>query len=171
MKLTAFAIFISAAAVFAGPTVTIETSSQNEPGNPPQEKGCWIDHFETTSFAPKVSGLEAPAKLRIYAVVEAVPRYAGKDDDRKPGAPEVRTNYRILVGEKEVKPNGKPRPVVGKVMYWGCADCGRENPIAPKIVGWTAELELDGKIIAEAKSSPEAGGEIVQRIMRVVNKS
>ncbi|MBE2203070.1 MAG: hypothetical protein IAE94_01845 [Chthoniobacterales bacterium] len=168
MKLAALSLLLSAAVAFAEPTVTMETSSEKEPGHTPLETGCWVDHYEKTSFKPVIDGLEAPAKLRIYAVVEAVPRYAGKDDRKKMSDPEVRKNYRILVGEKNVKPGGKPRAVAGKVVIWGCKCCGRETPISPKIVGWTAELEdAEGKIIAEAKSSPEADGEIVATIMRV----
>lgn len=161
MKFASVAVFLfSVAAAFAGPTVTIETSTQNEAPKPPKEGSkCFLDHYETTTYSPKVSGLEERATLRVYAIVKTTE-----------GAEKTEALKTILVSEQSIAPGKEPKAAKAKVQYWGCADCAYSNAQNPKPIGWVAELEQDGKIVATASSPATEKGEVSPKIMRLVVK-
>lgn len=74
----------------------------------------------------------------------------------------------MQVYERNLKPGGGSiKDTWVKVPFWGCDCCAYANPLNPESVGWTAELEQNGQIIATAKSSPELEkGVPVKSIMR-----
>ena len=139
--------------------ISVGMATENKTAAPKQEgQKCFVDHIEETTFEPSIEGIEAPATLRLFAVVET----------KEVGRQTTEHTRLIQVSEQEITNGKKPENAKTFVHYWGCECCSRHDKYNPKVTGWVAEAEQGGQIVSTAKSSPEIERtEPVKKIFRL----
>lgn len=147
MKIQAFiliGIFAATAAnaqtLLPKSSISIRVAETTTPPTPVGKK-CKLG-FENTEFAPSVilgTDSAGSAQLKLFALVQG-----GKEDTG------VKL-YPLLT--QSISAGTKPLAASLSSERWACSCCRFLNKDKPKVVGWYAELEKDGRLLSKAQSS------------------